>query len=62
MFIGRKLFVSFTVMSMKFCHQRCSWTTWLQMETKNIVVLLAAVVYPPLFVKCVAAFLVYAVR
>ena len=51
MFIGRKLFVSFTVMSMKFCHQRCSWTTWLQMETKNIVALLAAVVYPPLFVN-----------
>ena len=54
--------MSFTLISLKVCHQRCLWTTWQQMETKNIVVLLAAVVYPPLAVKCVAALSVYVVR
>ena len=62
MFIGLKLFVSFTAISLKVCRQRCLWTTWQQKEIKNIVVLLAAVVYPPLAVKCVAALLVYAMR
>ena len=62
MFIGLKLFVSFMAISLKVCHQRCLWTTWQQMETKNIVVLLAAVVYPPLAVKCVASLSVYDVR
>ena len=59
MFIGVKLFVSFTAISLEVCHQRYLWTMWQQMETKNIVVLLAAVVYPPLAVKCVAALLAY---
>ena len=62
MFIGLGLFVSFTAISLKVCNQRCLWTTWQQMETKNKVILLAAVVYLPLAVKCVAALLVYAVR
>ena len=62
MFIGLKLFVSFTAISLKVCQQLCLWMTWQQMETKFIVALLAAVVYPPLAVKCVAALLVYAVR
>ena len=57
MFICLKLFVSFTATSLKVRGQRCLWTTWQQMETKNIVVLLTAVVYPPLTVKCVAALL-----
>ena len=61
MFISLKLLVSLTAISLKVCHQRL-WTTWQQMETKNIVVLLATVVYPPLAVKCVAASLVNAVR
>ena len=61
-FIGLGLFVSFTAISLKVCNQRCLWTTWQQMVTKNKVVLLAAVVYLPLAVKCVAALLVYAVR
>ena len=62
MFIGHKLFVFFTAISLKVCHQRCLWKTWQQMETKNIVALLATVVYPLLAVKCVAVLLIYAVR
>ena len=62
MFIGLKLFVCFTAILLKVCHQRCLWTTLHKMETKIIVILLAAVVYPPLAVKCVEAFLVYTVR
>ena len=57
MFIGLKLFVSFTAISLKVCHQRCLWKTWQQMETKNLVVLLAMMVYPLLAVKCVAVLL-----
>ena len=62
MFIGLKLFVSFTAISLKVCHQRRLRTTWQKMETNNIVVLLAAMVYPPLAIKCGAALLVYTVR